>query len=253
MAEARRGSNGRAPAIVVTISAGALILLGWWTGAGGWPGGPSACIAAGDCSCEAFSDGLVVQPVNTLSSLVFGGAGLFLLLRATSDRLLGGIYATLVVFLGIGSAAFHASMTEWGGWLDLLGIHLFVGFVAVVELGRWLGRSPAWIVGVFAAAATVAAPVLWWMDNGLGKYTVAALVAIVAGFEWRPARTDPARDRGVLAAAVSLFVVGLAVQWLGRGGGLLCDPDSPWQVHALWHVLAASGIIVFARYLTITR
>jgi hypothetical protein len=252
MGEARRGTDSRAPAIVVAISAGALILLGWWMGAGGWPGGPSACITAGDCSCEAFSDGLVVQPVNTLSSLVFGGAGLFLLLRA-GDRLLGRIYATLVVFLGIGSAAFHASMTEWGGWLDLLGIHLFVGFVVVVESGRLLGRSVGWIVRAFVVAAAIAAPMLWWMDNGLGKYTAATLVAIVAGLEWRPARTDPARDRRFLAAAVSLFVAGLAVQWLGRSGGLLCDPDSPWQVHGLWHVLAASGAIVFGRYLTITR
>ena len=78
-------------------------------GSGGWPGEPSACIAAGDCSCEAFSEGPVVQPVNTLSSLVFVVAGFALLLRATAGRLLSRVYAVLVMFLGVGSAAFHAS------------------------------------------------------------------------------------------------------------------------------------------------
>ena len=49
---------------------------------------------------------------------------------------------------------------------------------------------------------------------------------------------------GVLLAATG---IGAVLRFLGRTGALLCAPDSMLQAHAVWHVLAAIGVVAFAR------
>jgi hypothetical protein len=231
---------------------GALGAVGWFVGAGGWPGAPSGCIAAGDCSCEAFGPGIVLQPINALSSLalVIAGIGiLWFLPTAARDRRRRTGYAATVVGLGVGSAAFHASMTEWGGWMDLIGIHLFLGYVLVVGVAEFAAVSDRGFLATVAGGGTATAVALWFMDNGFGKYTAAALVAAIAVTEWL-LRSRPARsNRRWLWSAVGLFTVGLAVQWLGRGGGPWCDPDRLLQPHAVWHGIAALGAVTLYRHL----
>ena len=227
-------------------------LAGWMIGAGGWPGEPSGCIAAGDCSCEAFSSGLVVQPINTVSSLALVFAGIALLWftpAAARNRRRWGAFAATAIGLGIGSAAFHASMTEWGGWLDLLGIHVFLGYVLAVGLAELGDRSDRWLFRVVGIAGGAGAVVLWLMDNGLGRYTAIALVIGIAVVEWRIARRGLRQQGRWLWWATGGFVAGLSLQWLGRGGGAWCDPERLVQPHALWHVLAAIGVLALARHL----
>ncbi len=227
-------------------------LIGWLIGAGGWPGEPSGCIAAGDCSCEAFAAGFVVQPINTASNsaLVLAGLGLlWMLAGGVADRGRRLLYAALVIGLGVGSAAFHASMTEWGGWMDLLGIHLFLGFVLALDIADLGLRSDRWIYVTLAVGGIVAGVLLWFMDNGLGRYSAAALVVAIAGAEWRIARRGLRPRRRWLWLALGLFGIGLVLQLLGRGGGAWCDPDRVLQAHAVWHFVAAGGAVALARYL----
>ena len=237
----RRVALGYASVVVL------LLLAGWLISSGGWPGEPSRCIPAGDCSCEVFSDGRVVQPANTVSSLVFVVAGGGLLWFGRSR--LGVVFAGLVAGLGVGSAAFHASVTEWGGWLDLLAIHALVLYVLALDAAMLLSRSRRWVLGFTTASSAVAALILWWLDNGFGKYTLAGLVAVVALLEWRLRSRRTGRDIRRLGWAVGLGAAGLLVQWLGRGGGPLCDPDGAFQVHAAWHVIAAAAAVMLYRYL----
>lgn len=243
-----RRTRGLGFVAVVAAIAG----TGWLIGAGGWPGEPSGCIAAGDCSCEAFSSGLVVQPVNTFSNLALIGAGLWLVWLVpigAVDRIRRLAYSSTVIGLGVGSAAFHASMTEWGGWMDLLGIHLFLGLVLVAGVAQFGDRSDRWILATISGGGVAVAAALWFMDNSLGKYTAALLVVAIALTEWRAAQRGVERDRGWLWLSIGLFAAGLGLQWLGRGGGAWCDPDVVFQPHALWHGVAALGAIALSRYL----
>jgi hypothetical protein len=229
-----------------------LALAGWLVGADGWPGEPSGCIAAGDCSCEAFSAGVVVQPVNTLSSLALAIAGIGLMWLAPSrapDRRRRLAFAVTVLGLGIGAAALHASMTEWGGWMDLVGIHLFLGAVLVIDVAELAQRSERWTVGTIATSGVGLGVVLWFLDNRFGKYTAGALVVAIALAEWQIRKQNLRPARRCLWWAVGLFGAGLALQWLGRGGGPWCDPDRLLQPHAMWHVVAAIGAVALARYL----
>ncbi|MDJ0960479.1 MAG: ceramidase domain-containing protein [Acidimicrobiia bacterium] len=243
--------GGRRPVVWSIGLVVAIGLAGWAVGSGGWPGEPSGCIVAGDCSCEAFSSGVVVQPGNTISSLALVLAGLGLMWfapRGTIGRRHVGFAAT-VIGLGVGSAAFHASMTEWGGWMDLLGIHLFLGYVLLAELAQLRPRSDRWLFGTLAVCGAAGAVVLWFMDNGLGRYTATALVVGIAVTEWWIARRGLRPDLRWFWAAIGLFSVGLALQVLGRGGGAWCTPDAVLQPHAVWHVVAALGAATLSRHL----
>ena len=91
----------------------------------GWPG---TFAGAGAGFCEAFRDEIIKQPANTWSNLGFVVAGLWITAIIRRDIIshahyrnligsslnIGILYATLVVLLGPGSMAMHATGTNWG-------------------------------------------------------------------------------------------------------------------------------------------
>lgn len=78
-----------------------------------------------------------------------------------------------------------------------------------------------------------------WPIAGLLALTVATpAVRAVGG---RPALPGLSRGRVVRLLATS---VAAAACWAGgRTGSPACDPDSPFQLHGCWHVLAAAGFV----------
>ena len=103
-------------------------------------GGSGADVGRGGRFCEAARDGTVLQPANCLSNLGFVVAGLLIAFQAGRPSTLGDVlpryrglataYACVVVLLGPGSAAMHATQAELGGDLDLLSMYLVAAFAA---------------------------------------------------------------------------------------------------------------------------
>lgn len=221
-----------------------------------WPGVGSGCIEAGDCYCESFhADGFAVQPVNTASNLGFVLVGLGILTAAGARRRHGGqpgpvdiAYGASAVGLGLGSALFHGTMTWWGGWADLVSMYLFIGLVLSVDVARAAGRDERWALRLWAALVTVLALVQLPLDQGLGKWIFAVLIAVTLLAESRLAG-QVSRDRRWLWAGLGLFLAGFAVWSLSRTGGAICQPDSAWQGHALWHLTSAGAVALIYRYL----
>jgi hypothetical protein len=54
-----------------------------------------------------------------------------------------------------------------------------------------------------------------------------------------------ARRAARLGVAVALLLGGTAF-WVGRGGAPLCNPESAFQWHALWHFLSALAMALYA-------
>mgnify|MGYP002399943682 CR=1 FL=1 len=216
----------------------------------GWPGTPIDCTVL-LCYCEASAPGLWKQPVNTWSNV----APLFAAVAVAHDvgrpgpvalpRALGLIFSLTLVFQGLGSMFFHASLMDWAGAVDAMSMFAIIGLLIAVNLFRggaltergllpfWLGFS---IAGM--GLGLVAAPVV---GNAVGVFVVAVLVSEV----WLHRR-----DRGLpkrwFRAGVVVFGVGVAV-WHGSAieGMPLCEPSSVWQGHALWHVTSAAAIAMF--------
>ena len=243
-------------ATVALVTAGIAVVVGLMVGAGGWPGAISECVAAGDCSCEAIGSGLVAQPVTTVSSAAFLVVAAAVLAarptaqcnRMTTEPVYRRLFVAVVVALTLGSAAFHGSLTEWGGWLDLTAVHLFVSFVLWYDLAVLGERSTRWFLTGYALTNVALGAAMWAVDNGYAKYTTGALILAALAVEVGLARRVE-RRRGWLVTGIATYALGSALWVLWRQDGPWCRPDSLLQGHALWHALAAVTVWCVYRYL----
>ncbi len=196
-----------------------------------------------------------MQPVNALSSLAFvlAGIGIAAVGRGSSpgQRLLGASFAVALVFVGLGSLAFHGPTGPPADWAHDASISTVLLLILITELGSWRGWDARWVVvGWLSTASAIGAVEGPWASVADRLNAVLALAAVVAvvGPRWASSHHRPwDQERGAIPAAIAFLVVGAIVMLLSRTGGPLCLPDSPLQGHALWHVLAASGLGLFAR------
>jgi hypothetical protein len=243
-------------ATVALVTAGLAVVVGLMVGAGGWPGAISECVAAGDCSCEAIGSDLIAQPVTTVSSAAFlvVAIGVFAASPAARrNRMTDGpvyrrLFGAVAMALALGSAAFHGSLTEWGGWLDLTAVHLFVTFVLWYDLAVLGPRSTRWFLARYALTNVALGPAMWVVDNGYAKYTTGALIIVALVVELRLAGRIE-RRRAWLFAGIATYVVGSVLWLLWSQDGPWCRRDSLLQGHALWHALAAVTVWCVYRYL----
>jgi hypothetical protein len=128
--------------------------------------------------------------------------------------------------------------------------------LALVAVGAWLagrgrrqdqGRTVAF--GLAVAAAGIGSvdyhgpgsPAARLLHDG-GLYAVAGFVA------WRETARRVGRDRltrrgrVTYRVALAATAAGAACWWLGRTTSPWCDPDSPLQPHAAWHLLGALAL-----------
>lgn len=207
-----------------------------------------AALAEGDC--EAVVGGVLGQPSNAISSLAFVAAGLWLLSRAHHDG--GWRWATLglaSVAAGIGSVAYHGPMPPSGQFLHDFGLVSMPLTVGAIEVGTRRRGVPSMLAVLLPALA--ACGVVLAMRPGITA-ELTAVAAVWAGggvlLAWlraeRPVRDLRWRPLGVLVAAAG---TGAALRFLGSTDGPLCRPDALLQAHAAWHVLAAVGVVAFAR------
>jgi hypothetical protein len=250
------------PLVVTTATAAlsllvltAALLLGWL--------GPDT--GRGGSFCEAARDALVRQPANTFSNLGFVIAGLAVashVSRRGSGAMnpsLGTAYAVLVVLLGPGSAAMHASQSVLGGHLDVYSMYLLACFVFAYAVARLLALSPNGFGGLYVAllgVCTIAeftpadVPVLMTVGNTV--FAVLLLGGLVLEVVLR-LRGDNRLDLRWGVASVVTLLVAFVVWSLGKDGGPLCDPQSLLQPHAVWHLLDALAAWLLFRYYASSR
>jgi hypothetical protein len=226
---------------------------------GGWLG-PD--IGRGANFCEAARDWVIRQPANTFSNVGFVCAGLLIAWHAgaatgrggtlAAHRQLATAIACIVVLLGPGSAAMHATQSALGGDLDMLSMYLVASFAAAYAAMRWLRGGTRLLAAVFAggvAFCEVAGlwraelPVVMYAGNlAFGLLLVAAITIEVLIIRRGEAHARRAYAVVSLASMLTAFAVWNAAKtWL-------CDPHSLIQGHAIWHVLGAVSAYFLYRY-----
>lgn len=252
----------------------ALLFIAFVTG---WPAVPDSCINGGNCYCEYFrvedvKSGArgIRQPANTWSNLYSLVTALIVAGVLSRDRAQGGhanvmrsnsgiadAYVFAVLFLGLGSMWFHASISSAVAWMDNLSMYVYAGFLIFYTVDRILVQR-----GVSQRTRNL---VFWicWPGNAvlltivgaLGVDSVILIGVMVAAYlileffvaGWIGKRDVPARILWI-AGAVAM---GLAVLFwvLSADGGLLCDPHSSLQLHGLlWHTLAGVMAVLLFFY-----
>lgn len=176
--------------------------------------------AAADC--ELIGAGFLAQPVNSFTTLAFVIAGIWTL-RRTPARWVG----IALIATGVGSLVFHGPMPAWGEWA-----HDVTLAWLIVVIGGLNTRWEAWsrTPSLFVIAVSVALfPVLG------DPIAVAATVIVLSSILLR--RPTPIQLAPLVLAGV-VAVLGR----LGATGWPLCDPESVWQMHGLWHIGAAVAV-----------
>jgi hypothetical protein len=244
-------------AVASAVAVGSIGLLVLAIGFG-WLG---ADVGRGDRFCEAARDGHVLQPANALSNVGFVVAGLLIAFQAGRRSALGDVlpryaglptaYACVVVLLGPGSAAMHATQTEVGGDIDQLSMYLVAAFAAAYAVARWVRQGVRFFGQLFllmvAASQLVGLyrpeiPVVLYAGNlAFGALLVTAISVEVLLWQRGPTRTD-LRYGGT---ALGTMLVAFAIWNAGQHG--LCVPDSLLQAHAAWHLLGAVAAYLLFR------
>ena len=212
-------------------------------------GGAGATCLTTRCFCELVRQDGPAQPANAWSSAAFVVAGVaaVAMIRpaARRERTLVVLLGVALTAVGLGSFAFHATLTLWGQFLDVLPMYA-VGCVllggALVRLG-WVEARTAWLLGTALLAGLGAA--LWaWPDSRRVLFAAVLLPGIV--LELVRSRTVAASARW-LHVGLGLLVTAYVV-WVLDQTGVWCDPTSRLQGHAVWHVLGAAAGWCLARH-----
>jgi hypothetical protein len=201
----------------------------------------------GDTDCEAFRSGVVGQPVNSLSSLAFlvvGGALVgWARQRPPGQRLLPTVFGGTIIANFVGGVLYHGPAWTGSGWIHDLALLAPMVFIVLYDVStirplpaRGVLVLGAVVLGVLGIGIAIAA-----------RYAIVAnavLAALIIGTELvaAPPRYAYRRSRQAYAVAIGSLGLGLLFNLLGRTGGALCSPDSPFQGHALWHVFAAIAL-----------
>jgi hypothetical protein len=247
----------RMPIVVTTatavVSCGVLA-VGIWRG---WLG---ADVGRGAVFCEAGRDWVVRQPANTFSNVGFVTAGLLIAWHASRSRSdgplahhrLGTAMACIVVLLGPGSAAMHATQSAVGGHLDMLSMYLIAAFAAAYAAMRWLRGGTALFAVAFAGGIALCEIIGSW-DVELpvvmhpGNAVFAFLLVLAAALEVLiMLRRETRARRGYAYTSLASILLAFAI-W-NAAKAWLCDPRSLIQGHAIWHVLCAVSAYYLYRY-----
>ena len=209
-----------------------------------------AAIAASDC--EEIGSGLIAQPFNTVTSLAYVVAGVWIIVRRRAWHLdpSATVFGALVAACGVGSVAFHAAANGPGRWLHDLTLVAALAFIAGWHFGllrRDGAASAGWVATGTAILALVVMGVVLVIEPDATNGAVAVLVAVaLISFVIRRIRmrTRPAwSDLPFVAIAA---VAGLAF-FLGRTSSPVCDDDSIFQFHGVWHIATAVLALLWAR------
>jgi hypothetical protein len=225
----------------------------------GWLG-PDVNRGAG--FCEAGRDWVVRQPANTFSNLGFVTAGLLIAWHAgrrgsigtslATHRWLASVMACLVVLLGPGSAAMHATQSSLGGDLDVLSMYLVASFALAYASIRWLHGDIALFAGIFFGGIVFcevlgSAGLRFPVVNTGGNAAFALLLLLATAVEVLIVRRGELHANRTYAY-VSLASILTAFAIWNASKRWLCDPQSLVQGHAIWHLLGAVSAYFLYRY-----
>lgn len=211
------------------------------------------------CYCEDVAAAGVRQPINAWSSLApaLGGAVILVLafgrrkppnVPSARSRMPSAALAAAACAIAIFSFHYHASLSWLGEWLDGVALYVIAGFGIAWRLASLstTHRTRSFVIA-FALLAAIPAAIVFEVP-GARKLTfvvlVVAAIAVEAAFL---VRTRPQIRYRALIVAVCSFALG-STAWLLDWHDVVCDSSSPFQLHAVWHVMSAPVVVAIDRH-----
>ncbi|HEX8738422.1 MAG TPA: ceramidase domain-containing protein [Pyrinomonadaceae bacterium] len=242
----------------------------------GFPGAKDSCVDSkpdNTCFCEKFVEAEigtpgVRQPVNTwlnlyalgtsfivaafvyMSRKEYGSSGAPNVISSTS--LIADLYIFAVLFLGLGSMWFHASLTKWGGIFDGLSMYIYASYLVFYSIRRfWDSDAFFWIgygvtVVVFTVLHAIEVPSVILIILLVAAYVAIEVYTWIRTKKWAQGKL---LTRFLWIAAVVSILLATLFWALSQTGAPMCDPTSKFQPHGwLWHPLAGLMAVLLYFY-----
>ncbi|MBA3520596.1 MAG: ceramidase domain-containing protein [Rhizobiales bacterium] len=214
---------------------------------------------------------MIKQPVNTWSNLGFMAVGISMAwsLSAgsfqqnpnllTRSKFHGALFSSVVVLLGPGSMAMHASGTRLGATFDGLSMYVLAAMLVSYSARRLFGLH--WMISslMFAVVLTFQ---LWatrqrniqFIPGNPGSTAFAGCILLIILLEAVNVLVRRAeRAHGWAYAAVGAIGLAYVIWNMSLTGRPWCAPESFVQGHAIWHLLCAGSIYCLFRYFVSER
>jgi hypothetical protein len=174
----------------------------------------------------------------------------------TRNRFYAIFYSCLVIFLGPGSMAMHATKTHIGGFFDMLSMYLIASFITSYGAQRFF-NLPWW--GFTLVFLTALSTCIWAnfthctiVFSFFGNTAFAFYLVVGGVFELLNTYVKKLKHETRWAYfALAALLVSFAVWNVSQTGDSLCNPDSLLQGHAIWHLGdALSAFFLFRFYVS---
>jgi hypothetical protein len=137
--------------------------------------------------CERIQAGLIREPANTWSNLPFILVGLYVLWRMQYDSRDGLpslsnrswftlMYGMACVAVGVGSFAMHGFNTDWGGWLDLSGMMMYITMPVFYNFSRFFRWNEREFLTYYLGTNALLSVLHW--QYGIGLFVWGFAIAI---------------------------------------------------------------------------
>ncbi len=201
----------------------------------------------GESDCETIANAALAQPMNALSSFAFSVVGIGIIVWARSvrgiERELRIMFGSILFLTGIGSYLFHGPQPSVSQFLHDITFLAALLLIVVAHLAAGLSWSRQTLWGVFGAAILVVSGTLLVYPHSTNALMVAGIAGVVLSH--LGLRRVGRASRRLLLSALLAMALAATFFVLGRAGGPICDPDSAFQGHAMWHILSAIGIAAY--------
>jgi hypothetical protein len=210
--------------------------------------------------------GLIKQPANTWSNLGFVVVGLFVAWSLTSRRyhhnrntltqsqFYGTLLPCLMVLVGAGSMALHASGTHMGGNFDRRSMYLIDSFMVSYAALRLFLLQPAYFVLIFLFVYNTcvwaeAQSDVHFIFYSFGNTAFVFYILVTIFLEYLNVIVRKPRYTSVWRSITLVLLILASIIWkMSRTGGPWCYPDSIIQGHAVWHILDAFALYCLFRF-----
>lgn len=206
-----------------------------------------------NCFCEQVRFGDTIrQPANTWSSMLFTLIGILIaghgLTQLSEGQKLSRLFALILsfalIFIGVGSAFYHASMTFWGQFADVGSMYLLVSFMLIYAWLR-LFQLQVNLSAVLYVVINIALFTLLYFFPETRRSAFAIVLLLGIGFElYYAVFRKPVLKRYWFNYGLLLFAIAYAI-WTVDNNRMICVAESLFQGHAIWHIFGAlsSGML----------